>query len=895
MSAHPLSPLFAPRSIALIGAREEPGSVGAVLMANLQSGTYTGKVFPVNPRHETVFGAPAHASIDAVPEPVDLAILATRPDTLPGILERCAARGVPTAAIISAGLTDATRDGARLLQQVGRIARQHGIRLLGPNSMGVIRPSLGLNATFTLAQVRPGTVGLVSQSGGLASAILDWAATEGIGFSSVVSLGNQLDVDFSEALDYLAWDAETESIVLYLEGIRNARRFMSALRAAARIKPVIVLKAGRGASGSRAAATHTGAMTGADDVFEAALRRAGAVRVGTFVQLVSAAKCLSSRYRANGRNIAIVTNGGGPGVMAADRAAETGVVVVDLSPETVARLDAALPPAWSRGNPVDLLEDADTARYQHALDACLADPRVDGVVVILTPQGMTDPDAVAAAVVAASHRQSKQLIACWMGDQRVAEARKVLQAAHLPVFRTPEPAVEAFASIASFYQNQRLLMQVPGPLWHDEHPDIEGARSVIQNALAERRSVLSEMESKTVLAAFHVPIAGTIVADTPQRAMMIAQQLGFPVAMKVQSPELTHKSEIGGVRLNIENSEAVRAAFADITARVRAARPDARIEGIAIEPMVVKPHGRELMIGVVKDPVFGPVITCGAGGTGVELIADRATALPPLNGFLARNLIDRTRVADTLGPWRGWPATDLVALENLLLRVSEMVCELPWLTEMDMNPVILDENGAVAVDARIVIEALPPSAALERYAHMAICPYPSHLTRTWVARDGREVLIRAIRPEDAEMEQAFVRGLSEDARYFRFINALHELSDRMLVRFTQIDYDRELALVAVVDEDGHDRELGVARYAIATDGSSCEFAIVVGDEAQGMGLGSRLMGSLMDAARARGLKTMEGFVLATNHRMLKLMESLGFEVEAAPDDPSMRRVVTKLA
>jgi len=345
----------------------------------------------------------------------------------------------------------------------------------------------------------------------------------------------------------------------------------------------------------------------------------------------------------------------------------------------------------------------------------------------------------------------------------------------------------------------------------------------------------------------------------------------------------------------VSNGAAVRAAFEDITARVRAARPDARIEGIVIEPMVIKPHGRELMIGVVKDPVFGPVITCGAGGTDVELIADRATALPPLNGFLARNLIERTRVADTLGAWRDWPAADLVALENLLLRVSEMVCELPWLTEMDMNPVLLDENGAVAVDARIVIEALPPSAALERYAHMAICPYPSHLTQTWVARDGREILIRAIRPEDAEMEQALVRGLSEESRYFRFINALHELSDRMLVRFTQIDYDRELALVAVVDEGGHERQLGVARYAITDDGSNCEFAIVVGDESQGKGLGSRLMASLLDAARARGLDTMEGFVLATNHKMLKLMESLGFEIETSPDDPSMRRVVKSLA
>ncbi len=894
MSAHPLTPLFAPRSIAVIGASEVAGSVGAVLMENLRGGRYTGKLYAVNPRHASLFGAPAWPSIDAVPEAVDLAVIGTRAETLPGILERCAARRVPAAAIISAGLTDATRDGARLLQQVGRIAREHGIRLLGPNSMGVIRPALGMNATFTLATVNPGSVALVSQSGGLASAILDWAVADGVGFSSVLSLGNQLDVDFAEALDYLTVDGETESIVLYLEGIRTARRFMSSLRAAARVKPVIVLKTGRGASGARAAATHTGAMTGADDVFDAALRRAGAVRVETFTQLLSAAKCLSSRYRATGRNLAIVTNGGGPGVMAADRAAEAGLVVGTLSPDTIATLDKVLPAAWSRGNPVDLLEDADTARYRHAVEACLADPKVDGVVTILTPQGMTDPAGVASAVVDISHRQSKQLIACWMGDERVRKAREILQAAQLPVFRTPEPAVEAFANIASFYQNQRLLMQVPGPLSQPLRPDVDAARSVIEAALGERRRVLSEMESKTLLAAFHIPVATTIVATTAQQAIMIAQQLGFPVAMKVQSPDVSHKSDSGGVRLNITSTEGVRAAFADITDQVKAARPDARVDGIAIERMVVKRYGRELLVGVVKDPVFGPVITCGSGGTAVELIADRATALPPLNGFLARNLIERTRAAATLGSWRGGPPADMAALEDVLLRVSEMVCELPWLTEMDVNPVILDDAGAVAVDARIVVDPLPPSAALDRYGHMAICPYPSHLTQSWVARDGREIVIRAIRPEDAEMEQEFVRNLSDESRYFRFINAIHELSDRMLVRFTQIDYDRELALVAVANEAGRDVQWGVARYAIAADGLSCEFAIVVADAAQGMGLGTRLMASLLDAARARGLQTMEGFVLSTNHKMLKLMESLGFDATTTADDPTLKRVVKRL-
>jgi acetyltransferase len=703
-------------------------------------------------------------------------------------------------------------------------------------------------------------------------------------------------VGFADALDYLTLDPETESVLMYVEGVRHARHLMSALRAAARIKPVIVLKAGRDEPGSRAATTHTGAMTGSDAVFEAALRRAGAVRVGTFIQLFSAAKCLASRYRPVGNQIAVVTNGGGPGVMAADRAQECGLRLATLAPDTRATLDAALPAAWSRGNPVDLLEDATTQRYATAFEACLADPGVDGVVAILTPQAMTDALCVARAVVDASRRHDRQIIACWMGDAPVSAGREALQAARIPVFRSPEPAVEAFANITSFYQNQRLLMRVPGPLSQQAPPDLEAPRAVIETALAGGRTTLSEVESKAILAAFRIPVAATVVARSVEEAILVAGQVGYPVALKAIAADVPHKADAGGVRLGITGATQLREAFEAILASVRAAHPSAHLDGVAVEPMVLKPAGRELMIGVLKDPVFGPVITFGAGGGDVELLADRAVALPPLDGFLARNLVDRARAALTLGPWRNRLAADLDALEAVLLRVSEMVCELPWLKEMDINPLILDYQGATVADARIVIEPLAVRGA-DAYAHMAISPYPSGLGRRWTTRDGREVVLRAIRPEDAGMEQAFVRGLSDEARYFRFINAMHELSERMLVRFTQIDSDREMALAAVVRDPADDSEsqIGVARYVGEPDGRSCEFALVVTDGWQGQGVGTRLMEALMDAARARGLETMEGFVLGSDHKMLKLMESLGFSIATDPEDPSMKHVTRRLA
>ncbi len=888
MSQHYLNVLFAPASIAVFGASDRTDSVGGVVFANLRSGGFRGPIHPVNPKRREVQGVPAYTSLDDIAGPVELAVIATPAASVADIIEACGRKGVRAAVVLTAGFAETGPHGAALEKRLQEAARLHGLRFIGPNCLGVMRPSIGLNATFNKGGANPGGLALVSQSGALCTAILDWAQVNDVGFSSVISMGASADVDFGEILDFLVHDPHTESILMYIEGIRHARRFMSALRAAARVKPVIAVKVGRHAAGRQAAKSHTGALVGADDVFDAALRRAGVVRVQTIVQLFSVAKALSSHWRPCGNRLAIVTNGGGPGVMASDRAADLGVALAQLSEPTMAALNAALPAVWSHGNPVDVIGDATPERYEAAVSACLADEGVDGVLVILTPQAMTAPAAVADAVVRAGRSSKKPLLTCWMGEAQVNEGRARLAAAHITHFRTPEPAVETFSFLSAYYHNQQLLLHAPGPLGHEGAPDIDGARMIIEAALAERRTVLSEMESKALLAAFHVPVAHTMIARSPSEALMLAEQIGFPVAMKVNSPDITHKSDVGGVRLGLDNAQSVRAAFQEISDSVRRHAPAARLDGIAVEPMIKRRNGRELLVGVVADPVFGPVVTFGAGGTMVEVMGDRAVALPPLNRTLIRSMIASTRAARMLGEFRGMPPVAMERLEAVLLRVSEMVCELPWLREMDINPLIVDETGAFAVDARVVLGPAQPGAG--RYGHMAIHPYPTRLVTDWQLGDGTPVTLRPIRPEDAEMVRAFVRGLSDETRYLRYLSTQRELTPAMTAHFTQIDYDREMALIAVVGAGAADTMVGVARYAINPDGVSCEFALVVADAWQGRGVGHKLLTTLMEEARNKGLHSMEGDVLAINSNMLQLVRALGFTVRARADDPTTKRV-----
>jgi acetyltransferase len=883
---HYLTPLLDPRSVGIIGASERDGAIGTLIVRNMLEAGYTGRLFAVNPKHDEVQGVPCYATVEEVPHRLDLAVIATRADTVPMMVDCCGRAGVKAVVVVSGGFSEVGPRGKALERSVIETARRHRIRLLGPNCLGIIRPELGLNATFARSGAIKGSIGLISQSGALCAAILDWAKPNNVGFSAVVSLGSSRDIDFGEVLEYMISDPRTESLFLYVEGVRDARRFMSALRGAARVKPVLLMKVGRHPGVSNAVLSHSGAASGEDNVFDAALRRAGVIRLYTMGQLYAAASALFSHFRPRGNRLEIITNGGGPGVMAADRCADLDIPLSEFSEGTMAKLNEALPPSWSKGNPVDILGDADVERYRKTVKAVLDGPNVDGALVMLTPQAAADPVAVAKAVVELERESEKPLLTCWMGQELASPGRRVLSDAGIPTFRTPEPAVELFSQISAYYRNQKLLMQTPASLTELNPPSIESARLVMETALAERRKSLNEMESKAILAAFRIPIAQTVVARSATEAMVLAEEIGLPVVMKIDSPSVIHKSDSGGVRLNLASLAAVRSAYQEILEEVRKNKPDAIINGVAIEPMILKRHGRELMVGVRRDAVFGPVITFGEGGTRVEVHKDRAVALPPLNSYLVRDLIRSTRVSALLGEFRNMPAVNMDALELVLLRVSEMVCELPWIREMEINPLIVDEEGAVAVDARIAVENVSPSA--DRYSHMAIHPYPSHLTTKWVQPDGTEITVRPIKPEDADLEVEFFSKLSPETKYRRFMNTMRELPPAMVARLTQIDYDREMAFVATLDEDGREVEIGVCRYAVNPDGESCEFAIVVADDWQHRGLARKLMGTLIETARNKGLQYMNGVFLSNNERMLKFVQSLGFVLSNDPEDNTVK-------
>lgn len=890
MSQHYLKHLFQPQAVAVFGASERPESVGGRILANLRAGGFAGAVHAINPKHAQVGGHPCHASIADVPGTVDLAVIATPGPTVPAVLRACGERGVRAAIIITAGFGETGAAGRALEAEVLAIAHQYRMRLLGPNCLGLMRPPLGLNATFSKSEARSGTLALVSQSGALCTAIVDWAQAHALGFSAIVSTGAAVDVDFGDVLDYLAQDPETLSILLYVEGVRHARSFMSGLRAAARLKPVIVLKAGRHEQGTRAAVTHTGAIVGGDDVFDAALARAGVVRALSIEQLFSAAQLLDNRCLTGGKRLCIITNGGGLGVMAIDRAADLGLDFATLSAATQASLDAVLPAHWSHANPVDILGDAGPERYAAAVTACLADDNVDGVLVLLSPQAMTDGSACARAVLAASRDADKPVLACWMGGTSLQEGRELLVEGGVPHFSSPEAAVEAFAFLTTHCDNQRLLMQVPGPLAPSSAPDVDAARGLIRQVLQQGRTLLDGIEARAVLQAFGVPVNPCVACADAAAAVAAAESLGYPVAMKIHSHDITHKSDVGGVRLSLGSAEAVQQAFTQMLATVRTKQPAAHILGVTLEPMVHSRHARELMIGGLRDPVFGPAISFGAGGVNVEVLRDRAIALPPLNTFLSERMIDQTRIAALLGAYRGQPAVPRAALVQVLRCVSELCSEVPELMGLDINPLLADENGVLAIDARITVA--PVDAAQERYAHMAIHPYPVQLVSRLQLADGTQLTIRPIRPEDAALEQAFTASLSPQTKRFRFMEELKELSRDLLVRFTQLDYDRELALIAVLEAAGDrpEAEIGVARYVRNPDGRSCEFALVVADAWQGKGIGTRLMQELLQAAAARGYQEMEGEVLADNANMLQLMRELGFSVEAVADDVQLKRV-----
>ncbi|MAM63121.1 bifunctional acetate--CoA ligase family protein/GNAT family N-acetyltransferase [Maritimibacter sp. UBA3975] len=885
MEDSPLKGMMDPASVAVIGASETPGSVGAQVFANLTGGGFAGDIYPVNPRRDTVGGLRSYRSATAIGKDIDLAVIAAPARTVPGIIRDCGEAGIRNAVILSPGF-DEDGSGQKPHGDLRAIAARAGVRFMGPNCVGLVRPWHKMNATILPAGTPKGRLALISQSGALCSAISDWAGPHHLGFSALVSLGNSIDIDFGDMLQYLASDPHTDAILLYVEGVRDAKSFISSLRYAARLKPVIVLKSGRHARSGEAAHTHTGALIGSDAVFDAVLERAGAVRAMTFGQLFAAAEILSSNRKATGNRLSIITNGGGAGVLAADRAADLNVALPALEVKTVAALDKALPGGWSHANPIDIRGDAGPAAYGAAVKAAHDDPNYDGVLVLLTPQIKSDPEGAAQAVVdALPKRRRKPVLACWMGEASVAEGRRLLSANGVADFISPERAVEAFSYLAKHHRNRKLALEVLGPLSPTTAPDLDGARLIIQAALADDREMLSDLEAKAVLKAFRIPINVTFEAESATEALVAASSVGFPVAMKISSPDITHKSDVGGVRTGIGDAAEVKRVFRDICDRVRRERPGAQIKGVTVEAMANIEAPRELVIGASRDPVFGPTILFGAGGTAVEVLADNAVALPPLNAVLANRLISRTRVSRLLAAYRDMPAADREAVIFVLRRISMMVSELPEIVELDLNPLIAGSNGVLAVDARIRVARPPARDGL--YDHMAIHPYPRHLIRQEHLSDGTPLIIRPIRPEDAESEQKFVKNLSEEARMFRFMGVLNELSPEMLVQFTQIDYRREMALVAMAEIDGEEVQCGVARYVINPDGRSAEFAVVVGDQVQHQGIGTRLMKGLFRAARDHELTTIEGTVLRNNAPMLKLMSELGFTTRRDPDDAEL--------
>jgi acetyltransferase len=888
-----LDQLFRPRSVALIGASSRPGSIGAVLARNIFRGDFDGPILPVNPKHRYLHWVWAYPDVASLPATPELAVIATPPQAVPGIVGELAARGTRAAVVITAGFAEAWGgDGEALQQAMLDAAKPHNLRIVGPNCLGILVPGIGLNASFAHLSPRPGRLAFVTQSGATVTAILDWAAARGIGFSHLVSLGDMADVDFGDMLDYLANDRDTQAILLYIEAVCNGRKFMSAARAAARVKPVIVVKAGRHAEGARAAASHTGALAGADAVYDAVFRRAGMLRVYTLEELFDAAETLSMGRRPKGSRLAVLTNGGGIGVLAADAVVEAGARLAELSVDTLAGLDAVLPRTWSHANPVDIIGDAPASRYAQALRLLTEDKCLDAVLVLHCPTAVASATEAAQAVVDAHQRDPRpMLLTSWVGETAVAEARRLFAARQVPTYNTPEQAVRAFMYLVSYRRNQEMLMETPPSVPESFTPDVAAARRILAQALAEDRWWLLEHEAKALLDAYGVPVVPTRLAGTADEAAAVAAQLGGPVVLKVVSPDITHKSDVGGVALDLAGPTAVKAAAAAMRRHVLPAQPESRLTGFSVQPMVHRPGAYELIVGATEDQQFGPVLLFGQGGTSAELVKDQALALPPLNLHLAHELMSRTRVHDLLQGYRGAPAANLEAIAITLIRVAQLVTDHAEVRELDINPLVADAYGVIALDARVrvVRTARPPAERL------AIRPYPRELEEEIPLGDGRTLLLRPIRPEDEPSLQAALASMTAEEIRLRFLVPVKTLSHIAAVRFTQLDYDREMGLILTEPGiAGQTPIYGVVNIIADPDNERAEYAIIVRHDMTALGLGTFLMRRIIDYARARGIREIWGDVLQENQPMLRLCRTLGFTEARVPDDPTLVRVTLRL-
>ena len=881
MSIRNLEYLFHPTSVAVFGASTRPTSLGYLVVRNLLRAGYTGPIMPVNPKHRSVAGILAYPDVESLPMSPDLAVICTPPRTVPGIIAKLAERGTNAAVVITAGLTEVRDEqGVDMQTAMLRAAKPYNFRILGHNCLGLIVPRIGLNASFAHTNALPGSVAFISQSGALGTAVLDWANGRGLGFSCFLSLGNMADVDFGDVLDYLAADPETQAILLYIEAIDEARKFLSAARAASRNKPVLAIKAGRVPEGAKAAASHTGALAGADDVYEVALARAGILRVYAFAELFEAVETLARARIIDGERLAILTNGGGPGVMAADALVLGGGKLAKLAPETIAELDAALPQTWSRGNPVDIIGDADGKRYADALRILLNDPNTDAVLILNTPVAVVSSTDVARTVVEEAREHARNVLTNWLGDEAARPGRRLFAEAGIRSYDTPVSAVRAFQHMVRLRKNREQLIETP-PSLPDFETDRLAAREIVRIALEEGRTMLTEPEAKQVLQCYGIPVVPTEIARDPDEAATIAGKMGFPVAIKLLSHQITHKSDVGGVVLDLMTPEAVRDAARSMAFRVGQARPDAVVSGFTVQPMARRPGAHELIVGAMTDAVFGPVVLFGAGGTAVEVLADKALALPPLNLKLAREMMERTRVYKLLAGYRERPPADLDGIELTLVKISQLLIDVGEVVELDINPLWADERGVIALDARIRVEKTTLTGA-ER---MAIRPYPRHLEEEAEVEPGLPVFLRPIRPEDEPAHMEFHSKLDPEDIYFRFFGVVRRVPHSQMARYTQIDYDREMAFIAVDRRPGTaGQTLGVVRAVFDPDYRTGEFAIVIRSDMKGHGLGHALLDKLIRYSRERGIGELKGQVLPNNRRMLAFAESFGFSVHQVDTD-----------
>ncbi len=876
-----LDKLFNPENIAVIGASANKDSVGYVLMNNLIGSGFEGTVYPVNQKRKNVLGIKAYPNIKSIEDKIDLAIISTAAKTVPQIVQDCAEAGVSSIVLMSSGFAELAEEGQELTSQITKIIQKYSIRLLGPNCLGFINPSIHLNASFANKMALAGKIAFISQSGALSTAILDWANEQNVGFSHFVSTGSGLDVSFHDLIDYFGSDSKTSSIIIYMESLTDARSFLSAARSFSRNKPIIILKAGKTSEGAQAALSHTGNLAGNDAVFDAAFRRAGIVRVDTIDELFNVAQALSMQKRPQSNRLAIITNAGGPAVIATDALIAKGGKLAQLSTKTITELDKTVSKHWTKTNPIDLLGDASPEHYAKALELAAKDENVDGIVVILTPQAATKATKIALQLAKIASQTNKTILASWMGAEDVREGERLLEDRNIPVYDTPESAVNSFLKMYEYSRNLRILQETPSTISNEFKPDKAKSAALIKQVLADNRTIMTEYETKQLLGYYDIPVVKNGLAKNIEQALKLAVDIGYPVVMKIASPDILHKTEIAGVILNIVNDEEAKKAFAEIIESAKSTMPNADIRGVFVEKMIKRKY--ELIIGGKRDPIFGPTIVFGMGGVAVEVFKDTTVGLPPLNMALALRLIEGTKIFKLIKGYRGMPGVDITCIQFLLCKFAYLLMDFPQILELDINPFSIDEQGGVVLDAKLILsddEAINENST----SHLAIPPYPSEYIKEIRLRDNRKVILRPIKPEDEMMEKELFANFSERTQRFRFFQLIKNISHEQIVRYTQIDYDREIAIIAELEEDNKKMMAGVGRIISDQYNETAEFAIVVADPWHNIGLGNKLADYILEIAKNRGVRKIFAHVLKSNFIMRDMFEKRGFSIRLDEDE-----------